>query len=361
MISIIVATAVALFITLFFTPVFIKLLERKHYGQFIREDGPTSHLVKRGTPTMGGVIIIGATVLGFLVGNLVSLRIPSVSGWLIIFLLVGLGLIGFLDDFTKISKERSLGLSPRAKMIGQGLVGILFSVGALQFANEHGQTPATLHISLVRDTPLTLGFAGIIAGTILFILWTNFLISAWSNAVNLTDGLDGLAAGASAIAFGSYAIINIWQSYQRCGSALQISPGCYDARDPRDLAIFCAAVVGACLGFIWHNTSPAKIFMGDTGSLALGGAFAGISILSQTEMLAIFIGGLFVVIVISDVIQIGFFKATGRRVFRMAPLHHHFELKGWKEVTIVVRFWLIQIFLSAIGIGLFYAEWLARQ
>ena len=361
MISIIVAAGVALFVTLFFTPLFIKLLQRKHYGQFIREDGPTSHLVKRGTPTMGGVIIIAATVLGFLIGNLVTFRVPSISGWLIIFLLVGLGLIGFLDDFTKISKERSLGLTPRAKIIGQGLVGIIFAVGALGFANEHGQTPATLNISIVRDTPLTFAFAGLIVGMILFIIWANFLITAWSNAVNLTDGLDGLAGGASAIAFGSYAIINIWQSYQRCGSALQIQAGCYDVRDPRDLAIFCAAIVGACLGFVWHNTSPAKIFMGDTGSLALGGAFAGVSILSQTELLSLFIGGLFLLEIISDVIQIGCFKLTGKRVFRMAPLHHHFELKGWKEVTIVVRFWLIQIIFAAIGVGLFYTEWLAQQ
>lgn len=361
MISIIVAGAVALFITLFFTPFFIRILQKRQYGQFIREDGPTSHLVKRGTPTMGGVIIIGASVLGFLLGNLATLRIPNISGWLIIFLLVGLGVIGFLDDFTKISKERSLGLSPRAKMLGQGIVGIIFAIGALNFADLNGQTPASLNISIVRNIPLTLGFAGIILGFILFILWTNFLITAWSNAVNLTDGLDGLAAGAASIAFGSYTVINIWQSYQRCGSALKIQLGCYDVRDPRDLAIFCAAIVGACLGFIWHNTSPAKIFMGDTGSLALGGAFAGVSILSQTEVLAILIGGLFVIIVISDVIQIGFFKATGKRVFRMAPLHHHFELKGWNEVTIVVRFWLIQIFLAAIGIGLFYTEWLSHQ
>lgn len=361
MISVIVAAVVALFVTLFFTPLFIKVLRRKHYGQFIREDGPTSHLVKRGTPTMGGVIIIGATLLGFFSGNLATLRIPSITGWLIIFLLTGLGLIGFLDDFTKISKERSLGLTPRAKIIGQGIVGIVFALGALGFTNEYGQTPATLNISIVRDTRFTLGFAGLIVGTILFIIWANFLITAWSNAVNLTDGLDGLAAGASAIAFGSFAVINIWQAYQRCGSALQIQAGCYDVRDPRDLAIFCAAIVGACLGFLWHNTSPAKIFMGDTGSLALGGAFAGVSILSQTEILSLFIGGLFLLEVLSDVIQIGFFKTTGKRVFRMAPLHHHFELKGWKEVTIVVRFWLIQIIFAAIGVGLFYTEWLAQQ
>ncbi|WP_124055000.1 phospho-N-acetylmuramoyl-pentapeptide-transferase [Arcanobacterium ihumii] len=361
MLSILVAGAVALGISLFCTPLFIKLLQRRSYGQFIREDGPTSHLTKRGTPTMGGVIIILATVVGYTISNLVTERAPNASGVLLLFLMVGLGFIGFLDDFIKVRKERSLGLTPITKMIGQGSVGIIFAVLALQFKNELNRTPASTQVSIVRDTKFDLAFGGIIIGMILFILWANFLITAWSNAVNLTDGLDGLAAGASAVAFGAYVVVTLWQSYQPCLSVVNPENGCYDVRDPRDLAMIAAAIVGACLGFLWHNTSPARIFMGDTGSLALGGAFAGMSILTQTEILAVFIGGLFVIIVISDVIQIGFFKTTGKRVFRMAPLHHHFELKGWKEVTIVVRFWLIQFLLAATGIGLFYAEWLAQQ
>lgn len=361
MIAIIVAGGLSLILSLFGTPLFIRFLERKSYGQFIREDGPTSHLTKRGTPTMGGVVITAATVIGYAVANIMDQRQPGASGLLLLFLMVGMAAVGFCDDFIKVRKERSLGLTPTAKMIGQGLVGIIFAVLALLFRDERNRTPATLNISFVRDTPMTLAFAGVGVGVVLFIIWANFLITAWSNAVNLTDGLDGLAAGASAIAFGCYTLISLWHTYQVCESSVSPAPGCYDVRDPRDLAIVCAAIVGACLGFLWHNTSPAQIFMGDTGSLALGGAFAGVSILSQTEVLAIFIGGLFLLEVISDVIQIGVFKTTRKRVFRMAPIHHHFELKGWKEVTIVVRFWMVELLLAAVGIILFYGEWLAWQ
>ncbi|ADH92405.1 phospho-N-acetylmuramoyl-pentapeptide-transferase [Arcanobacterium haemolyticum] len=361
MLAILIALGTALIIALLGTPFFIKVLEKRSYGQFIREDGPTTHLVKRGTPTMGGVVIIAATIIGWAVANLTTQRVPQISGFLLLGLMMGMGMVGFLDDFTKVRKERSLGLTPRAKMIGLGTVGIVFSLLALQFPNDINRTPGSTAISAVRDLPVDFSYLGYGVGIVLFVLWANFLISAWSNGVNLTDGLDGLAAGASMLAFGAYTIVGIWQYYQSCESVVAASPGCYDVRDPREIAIICAAIVGACFGFLWHNTSPAAIFMGDTGSLALGGAFAGVSILTRTEILAVLLGGLFVVIVISDVIQIGMFKLTGKRVFRMAPLHHHFELKGWKEVTIVVRFWLIQgLFISA-GMFLFYAEWLAQQ
>jgi len=196
-------------------------------------------------------------------------------------------------------------------------------------------------------------------GIILFVVWANFLITAWSNAVNLTDGLDGLATGVSLIVFGAYVIVGVWQSNQSCQVLATAGPRCYEARDPRDLAVVAAAITGACFGFLWWNASPAKIFMGDTGSLALGGALAGLSILSRTEILAAIIGGLFVLEVLSDVIQIGFFKLTRRRVFKMAPLHHHFELSGWGEVTIVIRFWIIAGLFVALGVGIFYAEWVA--
>lgn len=359
MLAILIALAVSSTIALFGTPLFIKLLQRREYGQFIREDGPTTHLVKRGTPTMGGVVIILATVLGYAAAMILIGRLPRVSGILLLGLMVGMGLIGFLDDFSKIRHERSLGLTPKAKMLGQGIVGIIFAVLALQFRNNGNRTPATTYISIVRDLNINLAWLGAGVGLVLFVIWANFLITAWSNAVNLTDGLDGLASGASMLAFGGYGVVSLWKAYQSCESLVAGVPGCYDTRDPLDIAIICAAILGACFGFLWHNTSPAAIFMGDTGSLALGATFAGVSILTQTEILAIFIGGLFVIIVFSDVIQIGFFKATGRRVFRMAPLHHHFELKGWHEVTIVVRFWLIEVIFLAIGIGLFYLEWLS--
>lgn len=361
MLGIMVAMGVAMIISLLGTPLFIRVLVKKQYGQFIRQDGPTSHLTKRGTPTMGGVVIILSTVLAYAIANIVAGRMPGASGWLLIFLMVGMGAIGFADDYIKISNQRSLGLSPLGKFVGQALIGVLFAVLALQFRNDDYRTPASMRISFVRDTDLSLAFWGAGIGLVLFVLWANFLITAWSNAVNLTDGLDGLATGASMIAFGAYTIITIWQSNQSCLSILDPSTGCYEVRDPRDLAMISAAIVGACFGFLWWNASPAQIFMGDTGSLALGAAFAGLSILSRTEFLAILLGGLFVIIVISDVIQIGVFKLTKKRVFRMAPLHHHFELKGWGEVTIVIRFWIIAALFAALGGGLFYTEWLALQ
>ncbi|MPV39196.1 phospho-N-acetylmuramoyl-pentapeptide-transferase [Georgenia subflava] len=359
MMSVLIAAAVALVLSMAGTPLFIRLLVAKNYGQFIRQDGPTAHFTKRGTPTMGGVIIIASTVLGYTVANIITGRLPNASGLLLLFLMVGLGLIGFLDDYIKISRQRSLGLNPKGKIIGQAAIGITFAVLALQFSNENYRTPGSTEISFIRDTGIDLAFAGAAVGLVLFVIWANFLITAWSNAVNLTDGLDGLATGASMLVFGAYTVITIWQSNQSCQYLVDPGQGCYEVRDPRDLAIVTAAIVGACFGFLWWNTSPAQIFMGDTGSLALGGALAGLSILTRTEILAAIIGGLFVIIVMSDVIQIGFFKATGKRVFRMAPLHHHFELKGWGEVTIVVRFWIICALCAAAGLGLFYAEWVS--
>jgi phospho-N-acetylmuramoyl-pentapeptide-transferase len=355
MISVLVAGGVAMVVALLATPLFINFLVTKQYGQFIRQDGPTAHYTKRGTPTMGGVVIIGATLIGFGVAALVTGNLPSASALLVLFLMTGLGVVGFLDDYIKISRQRSLGLSARWKIVGQGFVGITFAVLALQFPDATLRTPASTSISFIRDTGLDLAFAGATIGAILFVIWANFLITAWSNAVNLTDGLDGLATGSSLIVFGAYVIVCVWQFNQRCGLAENLK--CYATRDPLDMAVVAAAVTGACFGFLWWNASPAKIFMGDTGSLALGGALAGISIVTRTEVLAAIIGGLFVIIVLSDVIQIGFFKLTGKRVFKMAPLHHHFELSGWGEVTIVIRFWLIAGLFVSLGIGIFYAEW----
>jgi phospho-N-acetylmuramoyl-pentapeptide-transferase len=354
-ISVLVAGGVSMVVALLATPLFINFLVTKQYGQFIRQDGPTAHYTKRGTPTMGGVVIIGATLIGFGVAALVTGNLPSASALLVLFLMTGLGVVGFLDDFIKISRQRSLGLSARWKIVGQGAVGITFAVLALQFPDATMRTPASTKISFIRDTNLDLAFAGATIGAILFVIWANFLITAWSNAVNLTDGLDGLATGSSLIVFGAYVIVCVWQFNQRC--ALTAGARCYATRDPLDMAVVAAAVTGACFGFLWWNASPAKIFMGDTGSLALGGALAGMSIVTRTEVLAAIIGGLFVIIVLSDVIQIGFFKMTKKRVFKMAPLHHHFELSGWGEVTIVIRFWLIAGLFVSLGIGIFYAEW----
>ena len=357
--AVLISGGLALVLSLLGTSLFIRFLVRKQYGQFIRQDGPTAHFTKRGTPTMGGVVIILATLLGWGGASLATGNVPSASAVLLLFLMTGLGIVGFLDDFIKISRQRSLGLKARWKVLGQGVVGVTFAVAALGFPNENFRTPASMEISFIRDTGLDLAFAGATLGLLLFVLWANFLITAWSNAVNLTDGLDGLATGVSLIVFGAYVIICVWQSNQTCQSIVTVGPRCYETRDPLDLAVVAAAITGACFGFLWWNASPAKIFMGDTGSLALGGALAGLSILSRTEILAAIIGGLFVLVVLSDVIQIGFFKMTGKRVFKMAPLHHHFELSGWGEVTIVIRFWIIAGLFVAAGIGVYYAEWVA--
>lgn len=353
--AVVIASVVSLVLALLGTPMFIRYLVKQGYGQFIRDDGPTSHHTKRGTPTMGGAVIILSTVLAYAIAHLVLWNPPTVSGLLVLFLMVGLGAVGFADDYIKISRQRSLGLRSGQKLVGQTLVGVIFAALALQFPNEGLRRPASTHISFVRDTAIDLAFAGPIIGMVLFILWANLMIAGTSNGVNLTDGLDGLATGSSVMVFGAYVVISIWQFNQNC----QTNPGvnCYDVRDPLDLAVVAAAGTGACFGFLWWNASPAKIFMGDTGSLALGGALAGLAILSRTELLIIILGGLFVTITLSVIIQVASFKSTGKRVFRMAPLQHHFELLGWQEVTIVIRFWIVAGLFVAAGLAIFYGEW----
>ncbi|HET6270939.1 MAG TPA: phospho-N-acetylmuramoyl-pentapeptide-transferase [Arthrobacter sp.] len=365
MIALLIGAGLALLFALVGTPLFIRFLVRKGYGQFIRDDGPTSHHTKRGTPTMGGTVVVLAVLASYGLTHLMMWMMnprspgPSVSGLLLLFLMVGMGLVGFLDDFIKISKQRSLGLNAKAKLILQAAVGIIFALLALNFPDENRLTPASTQISLVRDIPwLNLAFGGTVIGAILFVLWSNLIITAATNGVNLTDGLDGLAAGASVMVFGAYTLIGIWQSNQACGSPRQAGGGCYSVRDPLDLALLAVILSAALVGFLWWNTSPAKIFMGDTGSLAIGGAIAGFAILSRTELLLAFIGGLFVLITLSVIIQVGYFKITkGKRFFKMAPLQHHFELKGWPEVTVVVRFWILAGLFVAAGLSIFYAEW----
>ncbi|WP_115727099.1 phospho-N-acetylmuramoyl-pentapeptide-transferase [Actinomyces culturomici] len=359
MIGLITAFILAMALSILGTPVLIRFLITHQYGQFIRQDGPTQHLTKRGTPTMGGLVIIVATIVAWLVGSAMSGAGPSWSGLCLLVLFAGLGLIGLLDDGIKIMRQRSLGLHPGGKIIGQIAVAVLFAWMSLSRPNVHGITPGSMAISFARPSALTLAFAGTAVGVVLYFIWTNFIVAAWSNAVNLTDGLDGLATGCSIFVFGAYTFIAYFQRIESCYSRNDNVLACYSTRDPLDLAIFCTALIGALAGFLWWNASPAQIFMGDTGALALGGAVAGLSILTNTEFLAIIVGGLFVVITMSDVIQISVFKATRKRVFRMAPLHHHFELKGWKEVTIVIRFWLIAALFAIAGAGLFYAEWVA--
>jgi phospho-N-acetylmuramoyl-pentapeptide-transferase len=346
-----VAALASLIVSLLGTPFVIRLFRARGYGQLIRDDGPTTHHTKRGTPTMGGTVIIAATLVGYAVAHLVFLRGFTASGLLVLMLMTGLGAVGFLDDFIKIRMQRSLGLTTTAKFGGQAIVALVFGILATRFGNGVGLSPASTHISFVRDYGLDLGAVG-------FVIWAYLMVSATSNGVNLTDGLDGLATGSACMVFGSYVVIAFWQF----GNSCTITPGgsCYDVRDPLDLAIIAAAAMGACFGFLWWNASPARIFMGDTGSLALGGALAGIAMTTRTELLLIVLGGLFVVETVSVILQVAFFRAFHRRVFNMAPVHHHFELAGWNENTVIVRFWIIGGLAVAFGLGVFYAEFLSH-
>ena len=348
---ILIAGAMALLFSLFGTPLLIRFLAKRGYGQVIRDDGPTSHHTKRGTPTMGGIVIIVATVLAYTIAHIFSGRPPTVSALLVIGLVIALGLIGFLDDYLKISRKQSLGLTGKQKLISQGAVAALFGYLGIQFADVGGLTPISQNLSTVRETSIVLG-------TVLVVIWIALMVVATSNGVNLTDGLDGLASGAAVMTFLAFVLIGVWEFGQSC--ALVTTANCYEVRDPLDLAVLAAAFAGSCTGFLWWNASPAKIFMGDTGSLALGGALAGLAATLRVELLLIPLGGLFVIITLSVIIQTVYFKISGgKRVFKMAPLQHHFELLGWGEVTIVIRFWIIAGLSVALGLGLFYAQWVS--
>ncbi|MET0526561.1 MAG: phospho-N-acetylmuramoyl-pentapeptide-transferase [Nocardioides sp.] len=357
---------ISLLISLLGTRVAITVLSKRGYGQEIREDGPTTHHTKRGTPTMGGIVIILATLVGYFAANLLTSGSISASALLLLFLFTGLGVVGFLDDFIKIVKQRNLGLRSAAKMIGQTVIALIFGFLALSpwLEDDNHRRPASHHISFLKDIGWELP-------TVLVLLLIWLWIAGFSNAVNLSDGLDGLATGACVMVFGAYALVNIWQNNQSCESLP--SANCYEVRDPLDLAIVSAAIMGACFGFLWWNASPAAIFMGDTGSLALGGALAGLAILTRTELLLLILGGLFVVVTLSVMVQVGVFKVSrrsslfrrvfrvqaGHRVFRIAPIHHHFEMIGWEQVTVVIRFWIITGLCVATGLGIFYAQWVA--
>jgi phospho-N-acetylmuramoyl-pentapeptide-transferase len=352
----------SLLTAIFCTPLVVKFFRSRGFGQEIRDDGPLTHMVKRGTPTMGGVAIIGSTIVGYIAAHIVlewrDHEGITVSGLLLLLVMVGLGAVGFLDDFIKIRHQRSLGVRARTKFGGQLIVAVVFGVLALHFKNKHGLTPASTHLSYTRDiAALGLGGVG-------FVVLTYIIVAATSNATNLTDGLDGLAAGAAVMVFGAYTLISLLEERNSCVRA--VSAGCYHARDPLDLTIVAAAAMGSCFGFLWWNAAPAQIFMGDTGSMALGGLMAGLAILSHTELLLVVLAGLYAVVTLSGIIQAGWFKltrwktGTGRRAFKMSPIHHHFEVSGWEEATIVVRFWIISGLAVAFGIGLFYAEFVGR-
>jgi len=350
--QILIAGAFALIFALFGTRLLIRILAGKGYGQIIRDDGPSSHHIKRGTPTMGGIIFILAAVLGYFFAHLITGNSVTVSAMLVMGLVLSLGFIGFLDDWLKVSRQNSRGLPGRYKLLGQAIVAAIFGYMGLQFLDSDSLAPISQYLSGVRETSIYLGSG-------LAIVWIVIMVMSASNGVNLADGLDGLATGASIMTFLAFVLIGVWEFGQSC--ALNAAAGCYAVRDPLDLAVLAAAFAGGCTGFLWWNTAPAKIFMGDTGSLALGGAIAGLAATLRVELLLIPLGGLFVIITLSVLIQTIYFRISGgKRVFKMAPLHHHFELVGWEQITIVIRFWIIAGLSVAIGLGLFYAQWVAK-
>ena len=349
MTTILLSGAISMIVALVGTRPTITILRRRNLGQQVRTgENVPAHLSKSGTPTMGGIVIIIASLIGYTLGHLITRDPMTASGMLVLSLMTGLGFVGFLDDFLKLFMRRSLGLRSGAKLLGQLSVGAIFAVLAIHFPNNYDLTPASEHLSFNADFGPSMGM-------VLFVVWVLIMVTATSNAVNLTDGLDGLAAGASILVLAAYVLIGNWQFRNDCPTNLVRN--CYNVRDPLDAAVVAAVVMGACLGFLWWNGPPAKIFMGDTGALALGGALVGLAIITHTELLLLVLGGLFVTITMSVVIQVGSYKLRHKRVFKIAPLHHHFEMVGWPESTIVVRFWLIAAMFVGLGLGIFYISW----
>jgi phospho-N-acetylmuramoyl-pentapeptide-transferase len=321
--SVILGAAIAFLVTVSLGSKFIEFLQTRKFGQFVREEGPQTHLIKAGTPTMGGVVML----TGLLAALLVVAR-PNVATFATLLLVSAVAGIGLYDDWQKISKRRSEGLSVRYKFLLLTLAVVLADVLALRYV---GVTQNVVVPVLDRNLVLGSGVLGIA----LFSIFLLFIIAGATNAVNLTDGLDGLAAGAGAIALLAYTAIAFLERQY-------------------DVAIVCGAMVGAIIGFLWYNAHPAEIFMGDTGSLAIGGLLAAAAILTKTELLLPVIGGLFVLEALSVIVQVVVFKLTGRRVFKMAPIHHHFEFLGWDENKVVVRFWIAQAAFASLGFFLYY-------
>ena len=321
MISILVAAAVGLAVTLLGTPAAIRAFRVLGWGQRIREDGPHTHFEKMGTPTMGGIVIIAGLCLGYLASRVTAQRF-TVTGVALVFATVGFGVVGFLDDFMKVRRQRSLGLTKAQKFGGTAVVSIAFAV----LVTHVGNPGVSTHLSFIRPSSIALG--------LVFYLWAFLVLTGSSNAVNLTDGLDGLAAGCTAIVLLAYIAITF-------------------TTGQLDLALVAGCLVGACVGFLWFNSFPASIFMGDTGSLGLGGAIAGMAVMTKTEVLLIILGGIFVIEALSVLIQVFSFQTFRKRVFLMAPIHHHFELQAWSETKIILRFWIVAAVCSAIGFTLY--------
>ncbi len=339
MIPLMASGGLALVLAAIFTPLLRRWLLARSVGQRIRDDGPHMHKAKEGTATMGGIALLGAVVAAYLLAHIKTGIGPTRDGLMLIGLVVVFGVIGFLDDLLKVRNKRNLGLNKRAKFIAQvGAAGLYVAV-----IEQWGHVSTYLSFTRWDSTGLNLGAVG-------WGIWAVVIIVGASNAVNLTDGLDGLAAGSAAFCFFTLAIIGYWQyrhfNIYRVSSAL-------------DLSLIALALAGSCAGFLWWNAAPAKIFMGDTGSLAIGSGLAGLAMSMDLQLLLLIIGGLFVIVTLSVIVQVFAFKVFHRRVFKMAPLHHHFELKGWAETTVIVRFWIVAALFAIFGLGVFYADFIS--
>ncbi len=346
MLSLMEAGSAALFLSIVFTPTLMRFLRRREIGQQIREDGPASHVVKAGTPTMGGVLIVVAAIFGYLIGHVGGYHTFTRSGELVLALVVACGLLGFADDLVGVRNTRNLGLNKRMKFSLQVLIALGFALAAWKWAG------ATTTLSFTRYN-----FPGWHMGPVLWIIFATFVVVASSNAVNLTDGLDGLAAGSSTFCFSVLAVIGYWEFRQFSSPThnYYIVPG-HSPFPALDLALVSVGLVGACLGFLWWNAAPARIIMGDTGALSIGAGLAGLCLLLNLDLLLVVIGGLFVIETLSVIAQVVSFRVFHRRVLRMAPLHHHFELLGWPETTVLIRFWILAGLFAALGIGIFYGD-----
>jgi phospho-N-acetylmuramoyl-pentapeptide-transferase len=341
-IALFLAVAASFVFTVTTTPMLIRYLRARHIGQQIRDDGPIPHphINKTGTPSMGGFTIVGGCVIGYFAAHLhrsTSIKY-SRSGITLLLLIVGLGAVGFIDDYLGIRKQRNLGLRKRGKLVGQIFVASGFALLCLHWVH------ASTHLSFTRDLHYNLGSP-------VWFLWAVLVIIGTANGVNLTDGLDGLCAGASMFVFAVYTIIAFWQFRHL---AIYQVPGA----QALDMATISAAMLGGCAGFLWWNAAPAQIIMGDTGSMAIGAAVSGLALLTRTQLLLPILGGLYMVETLSVIAQVISFRGFGRRVLRMSPIHHHFEVGGWQEITVTVRFWLFAGLCAAVGLGLFYADFL---
>jgi len=321
-----VASLTALFLVLFLGPWMIERLRRLQIGQYIREEGPQAHKAKAGTPTMGGVLIL----VGVLVPTLLWADLTNLKIWIVVFATVAFGAIGFADDYLKVVKKRNLGLTARKKLLGQFTVGLLVGLAVYLLARVEPQEYSTRVVfPFFKQVVPDLG--------VLYVVFAILLLTLSSNAVNLTDGLDGLAIGTTLVAAAAFTGLAYLSGHARFADYLDLlyRPG------TGELTVFCGAMVGASMGFLWWNCYPAQVFMGDVGSLALGGALGTVAILIKQELLLFVVGGLFMIEAFSVMLQVASFRLTGKRVFRMSPLHHHFELVGWKEPQIIIRFWIV--------------------